>query len=363
MDVKVKQRLIGALVLGALAVIFIPMIVIGPETRGAADAVEVPIDVPAAPDGDFVTREIPLGPPTPVATPALDGVTAADPSDPNALATVDATAGIAPRVDALAGDDPAVPVDAASGLPSPAVAPAPAAPAGPEASAAAPAPVAPAPVAAAPLPPPTPAPAPAPASPPPAPAAVAAGDFSVTAGSFGNRANADALVARLKSSGLPAYTESAVANGQAATRVKVGPFATRAAAEAARVRTAAISGSAAVTTGDAAPRSDAAPTSTAAAPRPVSPSPAATPTPASPAPGGSGFAVQLGAFASQGDAQALVARARAAGFASFEQRVPTANGVLWRVRLGPAADRAAAERIKSDAATRLGVSGIVVTHP
>ena len=40
MDVKVKQRLIGALVLGALAVIFIPMIVIGPETRGAADAVE-----------------------------------------------------------------------------------------------------------------------------------------------------------------------------------------------------------------------------------------------------------------------------------------------------------------------------------
>jgi DedD protein len=195
-------------------------------------------------------------------------------------------------------------------------------------------------------------PPPAPVTPPPAPAAVAAGDYSVTAGSFGNRANADALVARLQSSGLPAFTEATQVNGQPATRVKVGPFATRAAAEAARVRTAAISGSAAVATGDAAPP----PTTAATAPRPATEAPRATVS-------ASGFAVQLGAFGSQGDAQALVARARAAGFAAFEQRVPTANGVLWRVRLGPAADRAEAERIKSDAAGKLGVSGIVVPHP
>jgi DedD protein len=187
-----------------------------------------------------------------------------------------------------------------------------------------------------------------------APAAVAAGDYSVTAGSFGTRANADALVARLKSSGLPAYTEATQVNGQPATRVKVGPFANRAAAEAARVRTAAISGSAAVATGDAAPAP--APQAAATAPRPATEAPRATVS-------ASGFAVQLGAFASQGDAQALVARARAAGFAAFEQRVPTANGALWRVRLGPAADRAEAERIKSDAAGKLGVSGIVVPHP
>ena len=183
---------------------------------------------------------------------------------------------------------------------------------------------------------------------------MAAGDYSVTAGTFGNRANADALVARLKSSGLPAYIEAAQVNGQSATRVKVGPFANRAAAEAARVRTAAISGSAAVATGDAAPAP--APQAAATAPRPAAEAPRA-------AVSASGFAVQLGAFASQGDAQALVARARAAGFAAFEQRVPTANGALWRVRLGPAADRAEAERIKSDAAGKLGVSGIVVPHP
>ena len=73
--------------------------------------------------------------------------------------------------------------------------------------------------------------------------------------------------------------------------------------------------------------------------------------------------MQLGAFGSEADAQALVTRARAAGFVAFDQRVPTANGVLWRVRLGPAADRAAAEQMRSDAAAKLGVSGLVVPHP
>lgn len=350
MDVKVKQRLIGALVLGALAVIFVPMIVIGPETKGAADAADVPIAVPATPEGDFVTREIPLGPPVDAGAGADDtaapmpGVVPAMPGDPNALATVDATATVAPRIDALAGA-PAIAVDAASGLPAAA------APAQTTGLPAAAAPVEARPQAAA----PAPAPAPAPVRPAPEPvrAAVAAGDYSVTAGSFGNRANADALVARLQSSGLRAYTEPAQVNGQPATRVKVGPFADRAAAEAARVRTAAISGSAAVTTGDATP-------APAAVPRGgLAPAATSQVTP----PRASGFAVQLGAFQSQGEAQALVARARAAGFAAFEQRAPTANGVLWRVRLGPAADRATAERMKSEAAGKLGVSGIVVPHP
>lgn len=333
MDVKVKQRLIGALVLGALAVIFVPMIVIGPEPEGAADAVDVPIAVPAVPEGEFVTREIPLGP---IASPTVDPAVIAAPSgDPNALATVDAGAGVAPRVDVL-DDGLAVPVDAASGQPTTAT------------PASTPSTSVPAltPVPAAPVPTPVSDPAPA----PPLPAAVAAGDFSVTAGSFGNRANADALVARLKSSGLPAYTEAVAVNGQPATRVKVGPFASRAAVEAARVRTAAISGSAAVATGDA-------PAPDAPAARTASGVPVAAPSVRS------GFAVQLGAFASQAEADALVARAQGAGFTAFEQRVPTDNGVLWRVRLGPVAERGAAERMKSDAAGKLGVSGIVVTHP
>jgi DedD protein len=327
--------------LGALAVIFVPMIVIGPETKGAPDAANLGVEVPEAPDGDFITREISMGPPVATPTPSVDGVIAADPADPNALATVDAAAGTAPRVDALESTT-AVAVDAATGLPMPVAAtPSPA-----------PAETPPAPVAVStPTPTPVVTPTPAPAPPPP-PAAVAAGDYEVTAGSFGNRTNADALVARLKSSGLPAYTETVQINGQPGTRVKVGPFADRAAAEAARVRTAAISGSAAVATSNA----EAPVRSASTAPRAAEVAPRASVS-------GSGFAVQLGAFSSESDAQALVTRAKAAGFSAFEQRVPTANGVLWRVRLGPMADRSAAERLQTDAAGKLGVSGIVVPHP
>ncbi|MFA4787248.1 SPOR domain-containing protein, partial [Xanthomonas perforans] len=59
MDTALKQRLIGAIVLVALAVIFLPMLVKGPApSSGVAD---VPLEAPAAPaNGEFETRELPL---------------------------------------------------------------------------------------------------------------------------------------------------------------------------------------------------------------------------------------------------------------------------------------------------------------
>lgn len=59
MDTPLKQRLIGAIVLVALAVIFLPMLVKGPAPdSGVAN---VPITAPDAPgDGQFETRELPL---------------------------------------------------------------------------------------------------------------------------------------------------------------------------------------------------------------------------------------------------------------------------------------------------------------
>ena len=63
MDSPLKQRLIGAAVLAALAVIFLPMLVKGPDARQAADATDVPLDVPDEPrdaDGMVETRDLPL---------------------------------------------------------------------------------------------------------------------------------------------------------------------------------------------------------------------------------------------------------------------------------------------------------------
>nr|WP_306441840.1 SPOR domain-containing protein [Methyloversatilis sp. XJ19-49] len=115
---------------------------------------------------------------------------------------------------------------------------------------------APATTASAPVAPPAPAapPAPVPAPPkaePPKPAAatpsaseasrVAAlldgksGAFALQLGVFSDAANVAKLRARAKELGFPTFTEPVkLENGQSRTRVKVGPFPTRAAAEAAQ---------------------------------------------------------------------------------------------------------------------------------
>lgn len=65
-------------------------------------------------------------------------------------------------------------------------------------------------------------------SPTPVPPAVAAGPWAVQAGSFGEPGRADRHADRLRAAGFPVYFEPY----QGLTRVKVGPFDTRAGAEA-----------------------------------------------------------------------------------------------------------------------------------
>ena len=82
-----------------------------------------------------------------------------------------------------------------------------------------------------------------------------------------------------------------------------------------------------------------------------------------PAAAGTGFAVQLGAFANATQAAALRDRARAAGFSATTDTVHTDKGVLTRVRLGPVVGRDAAESLKSRAQSKLGITGIVRSSP
>ena len=58
MDSGLKQRLIGAAVLIALAVIFLPMLVQGPAPDSGVS--DLSMQVPDAPSGDYVTRDLPL---------------------------------------------------------------------------------------------------------------------------------------------------------------------------------------------------------------------------------------------------------------------------------------------------------------
>ena len=338
MDTKLKQRLIGGAVLIALAVIFLPMLVHGPAPDSGVG--DVSTRVPDAPAGKFETRELPLGPAAGQAALPAPAASAPAPAEPSTAPTE--APGKAATVHAPADPD------------------------------------------------------------------VAAGQWAVSFGAYASARDADAVLSRLRQAGLEGFREEAELNGRQAWRVRVGPYPDRALAEAGRLQAVRIRNdvNAQVIALDAG--ADAAPAAASATVRPApapavvpaanpavakatpeptapveakpTPRPAAasveppkvapaTPAAATPAPRPSapaasdvGFAVQLGAFASQAEAHALRDRLRAAGFSAIVQPVPTAKGTLNRVRVGPVATRAEAEQLKSRLAAGFG-NGNVVQHP
>jgi cell division septation protein DedD len=210
------------------------------------------------------------------------------------------------------------------------------------------------------------------------PAATAGGDYVVGFGTFASASAADAVVGPLRTSRLPGYREQITLNGQPAWRVRIGPFESRADAEAARLRATRVRNDldAKVVTLDA-------PVATAAAtPKPTTPatkSRAAVPTPAAPVPSkpaantpspaavaaapAVGFAVQLAAFTKAADATALRDKVRTAGFSAFTESVSTDHGILTRVRAGPVQSRAEADQLKAQVKAKLGLDGVVRPHP
>ncbi len=74
------------------------------------------------------------------------------------------------------------------------------------------------------------------------------------------------------------------------------------------------------------------------------------------------WAVQLGSFSNQANADRLAAELRQQGFAAFLSRLQTPNGQLHRVRVGPQRDRASAEAM-AVRLERAGQKGQVVPHP
>ena len=367
MDRPVKQRLWGAAVLIALAVVFLPMLVKGPAPDSGVS--DVPLDSPKAPDASVKTQELPL-------------------DVPGAVGKNGATGMPAPQPDAGNGMNPA-------SAPTPAASIAPATKADSTSS-----------------------------------PATAAGDYAVNFGSYGSSGDADRVVQALTGIKLHGYSEKISVGGRDAWRVRIGPYPTRESAEVARVQAGQLNspakaqvialdaGAAAMTQpAQAAPTPVGATPAVAVAVPGASTKPVEAPTPATPKPAESkpkavavpkvekpvaakpakpaadtpvhdtpqpvaakteqpepkpaskpgasetGFAVQIGAFANAAEATALRDRARAAGFSATTDTVKTDKGVLTRVRLGPVVGRDAANTLKARAQTTLGVSGIIRPSP
>jgi cell division septation protein DedD len=406
LDTALKQRLIGAAVLVALAVIFLPALVKGPAPDSGVS--DVPLKMPDAPAGEMETRELPLAAPGQLPKGGAVGMDAT-PVDRPAAATTPADAAAVPGQPPADGTTPP-----ATGTP------------------------------------PVDATAPAGALPP----TTAAGDYAVHFGAYATQKGADTVVALAKNAGLPAYSETTTVNGKPAFRVRIGPYATRAEAESVRLKalevrsdvpvrvvaldaepapapaatTAPAPATAAATpveppkpaaaepakpapakpepkpvppvaakpepkpaaatpapakptptppvaaakpapapakpasTAASAPLTPVAPKSstlTPVAPKPTAPKPAA----AVPAAAKVGFAVQVGAFSDATEAGALREKLRAAGFTAFTETVSTDKGKLVRVRVGPTVDRAAADQLKAQVQAKVGVDGIVRPYP
>ena len=154
----------------------------------------------------------------------------------------------------------------------------------------------------------------------------------------------------MRALGYPVSGHAITQAGKPRTLVIAGPFETRAAAEAARLKiTQSIPGAPARLEQDASHDEAAAPARPAA-------SPAASRK-------AGGYAVQLAAVSSQADANALRDKLRANGFDGFVDSVQSGGKTLWRVRAGPQTQRADAQRVHDQIKARLGIDGNVVSVP
>ena len=320
MDTPTKQRLVGAAVLVALAVIFLPMLVKGPAPDSGVS--DVPLEMPAEPSGDMETRDLPLVTPQAGTEGALGG---AQPAGDGNLPTVDTTDPAASQMQpaAVAGGDYAVhfgtyasTTDAdtivgqlrASQLP------------GYRERA----------------------------------ALNGRTAWRVRIGPYETRADAES--ARLRA----AHVRDDV--GARVVVLDTSEDAAEPAAPSASASQAVAAASTAEVRREALPPEPAAPEAPVPAPKPAAPSAPAAPTTGTAA-AGVGFAVQVGAFGNATEATRLRDRLRGAGFTAFTENVQTDKGMLTRVRVGPVLGRAEAERLKAQVSAKFGINGIVRPHP
>lgn len=314
-----NTRLLGAAVIVALAILFVPMFIPSKSPSTSTSDQSVSLTIPPAPDSNLQTKTMSLsGQPAGAASSVAPATTVAP--NANGLATVN-IASNRPQNPSTAAT-PAIPTPVQP-TPQPAQ---PAIPTPPAANVAAN----------------TPAIAPQPAPPALPPATAARGIYAVNLSAYAPD-GANRLMQRVRALGYPAHGEPIQRAGKTLTLVSAGPFETRATAEAARLKISqAIPGAPArLEAGASTPQGD-------------------VPAIAGPAKAGA-WAVQVAAMGSQADALALRDKLRANGFDGFVDSVNAGGRQLWRVRAGPQTQRSDAVSLRDQIKAKLGLDGNVVS--
>lgn len=309
MDKALKQRLVGATILIALAVIFVPWWIGSPDTRvERGDA----IDLPEPPAGEREVRRLRLDEAReprdePERAPA-EGLSEElpDPEIP-AQTEPDTEAETEPEIVELP-DGPTAEAREEISEPSQETSPEPP----PETSVA--------------------------EAPPPA---GSGGDWLVQVASFSSAESAGDLIGRLEALGYNAVTDTVIRGQAQLHRVRAGPFAERNDAEGAVNSIAGAIGG--------------------VQPTVVSVSGAASGQSATPAAGR--YAVQVGVFAREENAAQLRERLAGHGFTTFVGSETSGARTTWKVRVGPVMEREEAERLRDRLQAEANVEGMIVSHP
>ena len=307
MDIALKQRLVGASVLIALAVVVLPMLLGGrTEEGGATQKIEVPAQPPEL---DFETRRYPVGESrSPEARPVVD-----EPINlptPSPVETRPATG------EAGNTDEPAATVTRENEVPPP----------GTESTASGPEEK---PVTVI-----TPAP-------PPSAVTGSSGRYLVQVASFGSVDNARRLKQQLEEQGYSVSSDTVSSEVGTLHRVRVGPYSSEADADAA---VAALK----VQVRDVTPRvMDMQPEKASPVTKPSDPL--------------VHWVVQVGSFSNAVNADNLVAKLKLEGLSAYQESVNANGATVYRVRVGPYLEREEAIRVDALINDRLSLDGVVMS--
>ncbi len=354
MDMVLKRRLIGASILIALAVIFVPMLLVDPDSvdDGMGESVEVPPmpesggevrRIPLDPDAARVSESGPArdrrAPPAPLERSSVDRGQQAEPDRQPAASggeiAAEATQTGEPasaesetterqppeheivlrpelaQVDRDADTEAAAGNGEAGGDDT-----------GHDATAAAE--TAPEPVA-------------APVDAGDESSDISLGDYIVQVASFGAEASANRVREQLEALGHIVNRDEIVRGDTLLYRLRTGPYPNRGAAERAmeQIRTTVSGVNPIVREIDAELHSE----------------------------GEGGFAVQVGSFVGQDNAEGETARLAELGFEAQRFSEQVGERTIWRVVVGPVAGRDEAEALKQRLTDEAGVEGLVVSYP
>jgi cell division septation protein DedD len=321
---------LGAAVLVALAILFVPMMFSSKPPSTASGDQSVNLAIPPAPDRDLKTQTMSL---------SGQGAAPAGSAAPAPASTAANVDGMTPVNTVAANTQAPAPTpepQQQSAPPTPAQPIVPAKPPKTVAAASRPA--------IAPPPSPTPSPAAAPVIPDTPPATAGRGIYAVNLSAYATD-GANRLMQKVRGMGYPVRAQPIQRAGKTLTLVSAGPFETRAQAEAARLKIAqSIPGvPARLESGATTPQGD-------------------VPAPAAGVPAKAGaWAVQVAAMGSQADAVALRDKLRANGFDGFVDTVNAGGRQLWRVRAGPQTQRSDAVALRDQIKAKLGLDGNVVS--